>query len=221
MNNVHTITDWDAYSLSFQSVMPSEMLKLNRETTQWLNGSVADFGCGGGKIIPFVLEQERVTSYTGIDASMDMVERARWMADRFCQKQCNIIHDKIQSVLLPPVDSAVSINSYYTWPDPESVLLHIHKQLKEDALFVLATINASIDMPALLEDAEKELAAHPHWNAFKQHNMDIYASDSINLVSMDSLIGQVRQMGFQIIEAHTNLYKGGLNFLVIKKQKVS
>lgn len=217
MNKEHKIVDWDAYSMSFQSVMPSDMLKLNKEAAQWLNGNVADFGCGGGKLIPFALEQSRVASYTGIDASVKMVKCARWMANQFQHKHCVIIQDRIESVSLQPVDSAVSINSYYTWPNPELVLSHIYEQLKESAFFILATINPLIDMPALLEAAEKELVAHPHWNDFKQHNLDIYNSESINLVEMDYLVGQVRNIGFQLKEVHANLYGGGLNFLVLKK----
>ena len=76
-------TDWDDYSRSFQSVMPSQMLRLNQEVASHMRGHVVDFGCGGGKIIPFVLEQPLVTSYAGIDAALEMVRRARWMGEQF------------------------------------------------------------------------------------------------------------------------------------------
>lgn len=218
MRKEDAITDWNAYSRSFQSVMPSEMLRLNTEAAGWMSGRVADFGCGGGKIIPFVLDQSRVTNYTGIDMSADMVRRACWMAEQFPQKPSDIIHARIESVSMEPVDSAVSLNSYYTWPDSLSVLKHIFTQLKKNAVFVLATINPSIDMPRLLARAEMEMVGHPHWDEFKQHNMKICRSPDVNFVSMNELIMQAITVGFEVIEAHQHLYGGGLNFLVLERR---
>jgi len=211
------IADWDSYAKSFLTVFPSEMLVLNREAVSWMTGDMADFGCGSGKVIPIALDQSQVSSYVGIDMSVQMVKNARMMAGRFPGKKCSIIQGSIESVVLRQVDSALSINSYYTWPNPEIMLSHIHNQLKGNGVFVLATINPSIDMPALLTAAEKELIAHPHWNEFRQHNLDICTSRQVNFVDLDDLINQVRSVGFRVVEAHQRLYGGGLNFLVLKK----
>ncbi len=218
MNTVTPIADWDAYSLSFQSVMPSQMLNLNREVSSYMFGNVADFGCGGGKIIPFIMDRGNVESYTGIDSSADMVKKARWMAQQFASKPAVIIDNTIEAVDLQEMDSALSINSFYTWGEPERVLSHIFHQLKAGALFVLATINSAIDMPTLLNEAEMELIAHPHWLEFKNHNLSISESDYANFIEMDDLIKQVQNVGFKVEEAHKNLYLGGLNFLVLLKE---
>lgn len=216
-NSGNDITDWDDYSQSFQSVMPSEMLNLNRSVADYMHGHVADFGCGAGKIIPFILQNDDVHSYTGIDSSVEMISRARWMASKFTTNRATLVHAYIEDAKIEPVDSALSINSHYTWPDPHNTLEVIYNTIKPGGTFVLATINNSLNMPALLEAASLEMVAHPHWEAFKNHNLGICTNDNINLMDLDALIGQVREVGFKVEEAQRRWYDNGLNLLVLKK----
>ena len=214
------IIDWNQYAAPFQSVMPYEMVRLNRDVASMLYGSVADFGCGAGKIIPFVSSEEAITRYIGIDMSADMVNGARWMANQFPGKPIDIIESRIESVRIEPVDSAVSINSYYTWDDPVRVLTHIYRHISEGGRFVLATLNHFIDMPALLEEAKKEQIANPYWEEFSKQNLAICESPNTHFISLDELIEQVRDVGFSVIRAHTDYYDGGLNFLVLKTRGI-
>ncbi len=217
MNSAANITDWDDYSLSFQSVMPSQMLALNREVSSYMSGEVADYGCGAGKIIPFLAQQAGVTGYIGIDSAAEMVAKATWMAAKFPQMDSRLICEKIENTTLPPVGSALSINSHYTWPDTKAILQQIYRQLRPGGLFVLATINRNIDMARLLGEAEVEMIAHPHWQQFKDHNMKISQNDGLTLKSLNELISEVQSVGFSVVEAHQKLYLGGLNFLVLEK----
>ncbi len=210
------ITDWNQYAAPFQAVMPSEMARLNREVADMLHGNVADFGCGAGKIIPFVASEDAIAGYVGIDMSADMVKGARWMAKQFPVKPFKIIESRIESANIEPVDSAISINSYYTWDDPVQVLKSISRQIKVGGSFVLATLNHHIDMPALLEEAKKEQIANPYWEAFAKQNLEICESPNSHFIGLDELIEQVREVGFSIVSAHADYYGGGLNFLVLK-----
>lgn len=218
--NTFEFIDWNQYAAPFQSVMPSEMVRLNRDVAGMLHGNVADFGCGAGKIIPYVASEEAITGYTGIDMSADMVKGARWMATQFPGKTLEIIESRIESASIEPVDSAVSINSYYTWDDSERVLRHISRQIKVGGDFVLATLNLSIDMPALLEEARMEQIANPYWKAFSEQNLAICESPHTRLIGLDELIEQVRAVGFSVTKAHANYYGGGLNFLTLKNRGV-
>lgn len=215
--NTLGIIDWNQYAAPFQSVMPSEMVRLNRKAAGMLYGNVADFGCGAGKIIPFITSEDAITRYTGIDMSADMVKGARWMAKQFPGKSFEIITSRIESVSIEQVDSAVSINSYYTWDDPLQTLKHISRQIKTGGRLVLATLNHHIDMPALLEEAKKEQIANPYWEVFAKQNLAICESPNTFLISLDELIEQVREVGFSIVKAHADYYGGGLNFLILKK----
>lgn len=210
-------TDWNGYSESFQSVMPSEMLNLNRAVSEHMYGRVADFGCGAGKAIPFILERPEVSHYWGIDAAPEMVARARWMAAQFDRQRATLVEGLIEQVELQRIDSALSINSFYVWSQPEVTLRHIFKQLEPGGTFVLATINNDIDMRALLDAAAPEMVAHPHWPAFRAHNESICDSQGLNLVDLDTLVGLVRDTGFRVEEAHRRWYGRGLNYLVLEK----
>ena len=210
--------DWNAYAAPFHSVMPSELVTVNRSVAEQLFGSVVDFGCGPGKVIPFALTTNRVNGYLGVDMSPEMVKCARWVASHYPGKPCKIVQAKIEHYSLSSkADSALSINSYYTWPDPMRILRHIASQLKVDGSFVLATINASLDMNALLEEAEKEQLANPYWQDFKRYNQAIFRCNTFNLATLDELVDQVRQVGFVVRDAHTKFYAGGLNYLTLTK----
>lgn len=217
MNDMSTpdAIDWNDYSTSFLSVMPSAMIALNREAASHLTGNSVDFGCGAGKLIPFAMQNANVSSYTGIDASTDMVRKARWTISRFNTKPATILESRIESVEQQGFDSGVSINSHYTWSNPAGVLSHIRQRLKPDSPFVLASINANLDMQALLDSAEAECFAHPHWSAFREHNMAISHCDGLHLPTLDKLIEEVSTVGFRVREAHQKHYLGGLNFLVL------
>lgn len=217
----HRITDWDAYAAPFQSVMPSEMVRLNKAVVSELYGNVADFGCGSGKVIPFVAPCKSIHQYTGIDMSAAMIKGAKWMANQFPETPCRFVESSIESVSIETVDSAISINSYYTWDDPTLVLRHIARQIRVDGHFVLATINPLIDMSALLEEAKKEQIANPFWEAFARQNLAICESPDTHLIGLDDLIEQVREVGFSVSKAHTDYYGGGLNFLILKKKSTS
>ena len=216
--NDHKIIDWCQYADSFQSVMPEEMIKLNKEAASLMKGRVTDFGCGSGKLLPYVLDEGNVDEYVGVDMSAEMVKGARWMSTQFPQKKSVFVQSSIESYNAQSLaHSAVSINSYYSWPNPVVILEHIFRQLKNNAIFVLATINDRVDMEALLEAAKKDQISNPHWDDFVKHNMDIMKSRDSNLVDLDCLIKQVQGVGFKVTEAHTKFYLGGLNYLILRK----
>lgn len=211
-------SEWDAYAVSHQSVMPSVMFELNQAVADRMSGDVLDCGCGTAKVAPFVLEQPSVSSYTGIDYAQQMVDRARWMIDRFPGKPSEIIYGKIEELEAERhVDSCLSINSYYAWDDPLAVLSHIYTLLREGGQVVLATPNNNLDMPKLLAIIDKEIIAHPCYPDFRQMNLAFCDNPDALFVDMDDLIKQVQSVGFHVIEAHQRFYLGGLNFLLMYK----
>jgi hypothetical protein len=116
--------------------------------------------------------------------------------------------------------AAVSIHSYYTWPNPIATLEHIFKLLTSDALFVLATPNNTLNqekMLNLLDAAEKELGNHADFELFKACNLQLVANPQANFISMKQLVKQVEQVGFKVIMSHQKHYAGGVNFLLLTK----
>ncbi len=234
MNTAYKKEIWDQYAQPFISVMPSQMLELNTAVATLATGNVCDFGCGAGKIAPFILDNPNVTSYTGIDYSLEMVKQARWHLKQFPQKKSEIIHAKIEcidteaydieiisgitnSIESPGYDFGLSINSYYTWDNSNAVLETIYNALNPNASFVLVTPNKQLDMVSLLEKAKRELVAHPYFKTFKEQNMALVGNEKALFVDMDKLVEQVRKIGFKVTQVHQVFYDGGLNFLHLKK----
>lgn len=210
-------SDWNSYARLFAAVTTSVQLAVYREACLHLHGKVVDCGCGSAKISPFLADNEQVSSYTGIDYSAEMVTAAEWVVSTLERDSFSIQHSKIEDAV-GRYDSAVSIQSYYTWPEPLVTLQHIADFLVEGGQFVLATPNPSLSLAKLAKDARKELVAHPDFQAFQDYNLQLAANPQANFVSMDALIKQVQQVGFEVVECHQKHFQGGLNFLVLRKR---
>lgn len=209
-------SDWNSYARLFAAVTTSVQLAVYREACLHLRGNVVDCGCGSAKIAPFLADNEQVSGYTGVDYSAEMVTAAEWVLSTLERDNFSIQHSKIENAV-GCYDSAVSIQSYYAWPDPLVTLQHIAALLVKGGQFVLATPNPSLSLTKLAKDARKELIAHPDFQAFQDYNLQLAANPQANFVSMDALIKQTQQAGFEVIECHQQHFQGGLNFLVLRK----
>ncbi|WP_298610206.1 methyltransferase domain-containing protein [uncultured Thiothrix sp.] len=210
-------SDWNSYARLFAAVTTSVQLAVYREACLHLHGKVVDCGCGSAKIAPFLADNEQVSNYTGIDYSAEMVTAAEWVVSTLERESFSIQHSKIEDAV-GCYDSAVSIQSYYAWPEPLVTLRHIADLLVEGGQFVLATPNPSLSLTKLAKDARKELVAHPDFQAFQDYNLQLAANPQANFVSMDALIKQVQLVGFEVLECHQKHFQGGLNFLVLRKR---
>lgn len=233
MNAVYEKKVWDQYAKAFLAVMPSQMLVLNEAVAELAKGNVYDFGCGAAKIAPFILNNEAVKSYTGIDYSLDMVNQARWHLKHFPEKPSEIVHGKIEFLnsdtdklevlqrqsasINPNYDFGISINSYYTWDTPKKVLQCIYNVLAPNAEFILVTPNPRLDMVCLLKKAERELVTNPYFSSFKEQNMALAGNEKALFVEMDVVIKQAHEAGFNVREVNTHFYNGGLNYLHLVK----
>ena len=178
--------EWEAYARAFAAVQTSFQRDLQLASAEWLNGDVADFGCGSAKLAPFLADMTQVSSYIGIDYSHQMIEIANWLIDQFDCPTFTTYEGKIEHYRGKTFDSAVSLNSYYTWPDPLAVLKHIYALLNPGGRFVLATPNPGIDMLAMEKEARKELLTHPDFATFKQSNLALTANPDAQFITMDA-----------------------------------
>lgn len=209
-------SEWNDYAESHLSVLPSLQLNMYKSVAACLTGNVADFGCGTARITPFLADKENVSAYIGVDYSEDMVKKACWLIDQLSVDNYHIKYSKIENVECGGFDSALSINSYYTWDDSSQMLAHIHTLLKPNASFILVTPNRKMDMEKLAKEADKELIGHPHYPIFRKTNLQLAGNEQALFVEMNNLIQQVTSVGFQVVSCHQEFYLGGLNFLHLK-----
>ena len=213
-----TVQDWDDYARTFASVQTQVQQELQQEAVKYLNGKVGDFGCGCAKIGLLVSDIESVISYVGIDASIEMVNIAQVLLKGIEPINTQSVHHGfIEDYSHTLFDTAVSLNSYYSWPNPLATLKHIFNLIEVGGTFVLATPNKNLDLIFLDKQAKKELIAHPYYNKFREHNLKLINDKDANLVEMSDLIKQVQSVGFKVEACHQNFYCGGLNFLVLSK----
>lgn len=216
---MHTYTDstWSHYSRFFISITTSYQIDIYKAIAPLLSGDVADFGCGAAKVAPYILESSDVDSYTGIDASADMLHCANEFMKMQSNPQFDFIHSRIDE--LPPMtfDSGLSVNSYYTWQDPLRCLESIASALRPGATFILISPNKRLDMASLLNNVTKEVGAHPDFQQFCEINQQLVNTEERNFVAMNTLIEQCNHVGLETQEAHQKFYEGGLNYLKLNK----
>ena len=206
---------WNDYAGCHASVTTSYQLELFREAVSFLKGDVVDCGCGTARIVPFLVGRQGVRQYLGVDASEQMSMLAKKTISYFKGGKFKIENKKIEEIN-GDFTSAVSIHSFYSWPDPRKILRHIYQILGSGAVFILATPNPKLDMPALLLEAEKELFAHPHFERFKELNLALSNHPAALFLSMDKMVRLTQEAGFKVSECHQNFYEGGVNFLVLE-----
>jgi len=207
---------WNQYARLHASVTDSFKLSLIRESAERLRGDVLDCGCGTARIAPLLADRSDVDSYTGVDLAPEMVKVARWLVSQW-ERETFVIKESAIEAVDGDYSSIVSIHSYYTWPEPMTVLEHIHRVLRPGGCFVLATPNEQLDMERLLRESSKELLAHPGFDEFRRLNLKLAGNPEAKFVSMDTLVEQARTVGFRVVECHQRHYLGGVNFLVLGK----
>ena len=213
---IYPVSTWTNYAEVFSSIMTSVQLEVYKAACLHLTGNVVDFGCGTAKISPFLADNPKVHSYTGIDYAEDMVKVAQQVFQTIGKPNYIAQHGKIEEAK-GCYTSAVSIQSYYAWSNPIATLQHIYTLLEENACFVLATPNKSLQLVTLAKEVEKELIGHPNLQAYKEYNLKLAANPDAHFIDMEELSYQVQHTGFRITEAHQYFFNGGINFLVMKK----
>ena len=213
-----TVQDWNDYARLFASVQTQVQRELQQEAVKYLKGRVGDFGCGCAKVGWLLSDSEMIESYIGIDASIEMINIARESIKEIEPiNEQSVHHGFIEDYNLTSFDTGVSLNSYYSWPNPLATLKHIYNLIEEGGTFVLATPNKSLDLILLDKQAKKELIGHPDYNKFREYNLKLINDKGANLVCMAELIEQVQSVGFKVEACHQEFYCGGINFLVLSK----
>lgn len=214
----YTISEWNSYAKLFASVTTSIQINVYKEASSYLTGNVVDCGSGTAKLAPFLAKKADVMSYTGIDFSEEMVESAQWLLQKLERPSFTVRKCKIEDAPESAYSSGVSIQSYYSWPNPVKTLDHIFKILAPNAIFVLATPNKKLNLDLLVDELMPELLTHPFCEPYRDYNLRLVTNPQANFVSMDSLVEQVRKVGFLVESCHQQHFEGGLNFVVLKKE---
>lgn len=215
----YEIDQWGGYASSHSQITSFVQHEVYQEAASLLYGQVVDFGCGTAKLASYLADQEQLTSYAGIDLSEEMLTMAERTLKLLNKPNFRVIQADIERVSSSPVDSGVSIMSYYAWANPRKVLQNIARIIKPGGRFLLATANPSLDIDALLRSARRELIGHPQWLEFESHNLSLANHSAANFITMRSLVDECQAAGFGVESCHQKFYLGGMNFLSLVRSE--
>jgi len=204
---------FNPYAPIFGAITPLCVSEVYQAASSELSGSVLDAGCGPCKLAPYLVDQPEFLRYMGVDYSREMVTLARQLLDQLDSRRFQVQCDKVENTH-GEFDCVVSLQSYYAWPNPVKALTRLHQVLVPEGKLVLASANDRLDISKLLDEASRDWLLNPLWPEYRQHNQQIAANASGHFPSLDSLIGELRCVGFEIADAHTRFYDGGLNYVV-------
>ena len=207
---------FDDYAPLFAAITPNCMREVYRETMRHVYGSIVDCGSGPCKLAPRMLHAPNFLHYHGIDYSREMVALGQQLLSRLSDTRFTVQCESIDN-LRGEYDCAVSLQSYYAWPNHAKALTSIHKCLVTGGKFVLGTANKQLDIEWLLSQESVDWMIHPLWDDYVKHNRQIAKERSGRFDELDELIGELRGIGFSVLNAHTDLYNGGLNYVVCMK----
>ena len=207
---------FNSYASLFAAITPACMREMYLETARQVNGSVIDCGSGPCKLAPYLVDTPDLLSYTGIDYSREMVALGQQLLSSLADSRFRVQCDSVDNIR-GEFDNAVSLQSYYAWPNHVKSLTCIHQSLVPGGKFVIGTANNNLNLDDLLTDASKDWMLNPMWDSYMQHNRCIAQNKSGRFDCLDTLIGELRSVGFCVKEAHTRFYNGGLNYVVCMK----
>ena len=213
----YEVDEWCGYASCHAQITSFVQHEVYLAAAALLYGRVLDLGCGTAKLASYLVDQERVDSYTGIDLAEEMLAMAEHTLGLLQRPDFRVMQADLESIASTPVDSAVSIMSYYAWANPQATLANIAGLIKPGGRLVLATANPSLDIRALLRHARRELIGHREWSVFEAYNLSLADNGTANFVSMDKLVKECQDAGFVLESCHQKFYLGGINFLSLAR----
>ena len=114
--------------------------------------TVLDIGCGGGNTLARMAERVTEGHLVGIDYAETSVEASRAFNAALVESgRMEILHGSVENLPFADAhfDAAVTVESFYFWPNPEACLKEVARVVKPGGTFLLlAEIYERDDLPA-------------------------------------------------------------------------
>jgi 2-polyprenyl-3-methyl-5-hydroxy-6-metoxy-1,4-benzoquinol methylase len=202
---------FSGYTTSFAAITTLFQDHAYEKTARYVTGRVLDAGSGCAKLAPY-LHAKSVQSYLAVDRDEDMVRTGTTLLSRLARKQYNIRQaDILETEGI--FNTIVSIQSYYSWADTCEVLGKLFQSTAPGGTLLLATANDKLDIEHLIERSFKAHVMHPMWSEFVAHNRRLADMPGGRFVSLDTLIEEIKSVGYQVQETSTDLFDGGVNWV--------
>lgn len=204
---------FNGYAKMFAKFTTPYQLQTYEAVTGFLTGRVLDAGCGPAKLSAFIPIVSAVKSYLGVDNCEPMVKEGRKLLELLKRKNFDIRHQSIEETT-ETFDTVVSVQSYYAWSDSMSTMQHLYRQTATGGTLVMVTANNQLDIDFLIRQCSRAYARDPDWAQYVKYNQTLATLPKGRYVSLDTLIGEVRDSGYQVVHTDTTLFEGGVNLVV-------
>lgn len=181
-----------------------------------LRGRVLDAGAGCAKLAAFIPQESQVSTYLGVDSSSAMITLGKQLLSTIGRPEFQLEENWIEQTE-GTFDTVVSIQSYYAWKDSMQILSHLHKCTSKGGELLLATASNKLDIELLIRQCSRGCGLHPDWPIYVDYNRMLSALPQGRFVSLDALIGEIRQAGFRITGTDTSLFECGVNLVTAVK----
>lgn len=202
---------FSGYTDSYAAITTFFQEQVYDKTAKHARGHVLDAGSGCAKLAPY-LETSQVHSYTAIDWDSDMVNTGNKLLTRLERKSYSIqLADILESE--GSYDTIVSIQSYYSWADSLEILNKLFHSTTAGGTLLLATANNRLNIEHLISRSFRAHILHPMWPEFVKHNRRLAAMPHGRFVSLDTLIAEVKKVGYKVQETTTDLFDGSVSWI--------
>ncbi|MEK0159803.1 class I SAM-dependent methyltransferase [Pseudoalteromonas piscicida] len=216
MNKSH----WDEYSSAFDSIITPPQVELYNTIAPLLSGAVLDAGCGNGNLAVFV--NGEVSTYHGVDTSLDMVQKANANLQRLKEPQrFQAFHVQLEEfVNTHQYDVITLINSVYAMDNPSLVFKHCYNLLAPGGLLIIANPNENMTkshMEMMIELYEAQFSGNPAVADFKRLNLQFVTQYQHSFYTLDKIEGWLEQAGLSVTNRDCTHFHGAMNLIVAKK----
>ncbi len=207
---------FDDYARVFAKFTTPYQQEIYELIAPYLRGRVLDAGCGCGKLAAYIPGIGDVSAYVGVDFSAPMVAEGEKLLASIARRNFEIRLQHIEQTT-EVYDTVVSVQSYYSWSDSYLTLKHLFERTAPGGQLILATANDRLDIELLIRQCSRGWLLHPDWPRYVGYNRQLASLPGGRYVTLDTLIGEVRQCGYEVTYTNTLLFDGGVNMVIATK----
>lgn len=211
---------WSEYARMYNKFTPSFQTKLLDYISKFGFGTVGDFGCGVGKLHPYLSRQNKSQLIHAIDSNKEMLELAK------TNKSQNIktiysqieLNDLNQNQILTSYDSIYLINVLYTNKNPIEVLKQVTPKLNQNGNLIIVDMKRKTNLEQLFQTLNQEYKNDPDLENYYTSNQILSQNSTPHAYSINELESIISLLGnFQTIEKNENHFLENANCLIVKK----
>jgi len=144
---------WDDYCSLYEHYTPSIQIELLKEIGNLAFGNILDFGCGVGKLYPYLKNNKLTKKIYLLDSSKEMRKYTNNKMEK--DKKTKVISD-INQIKQKSINTITFVNSLYANSNPIEILFNSSKLLKKNDQIIISDMRRNCQKEKLIEVMKNE-----------------------------------------------------------------